>query len=173
MNTRTDVGRCLLSRTVLLLLGCALLLPRAASAQWNTVLTLSGWPLTVTSTSGADFAAGAVSLGATGFTVDATTNLFNFFSTRSTTVEVQCVAPCPRSGTTTATGLQWRRDDQATWTNLTTAFVEVEQRTLTFNGANDPWGRTMLWRYQLNWTGNPPAPATQFRIRFRLVVAAP
>jgi hypothetical protein len=148
--------------------------PRVARAQlFGTQLALSGWPLTVTNTTGNDFEAGAVSLGSTGFTVNATSNLLNLFSNRVTTVSVQCVAPCPRSGTTVATGLQWRRDDQAAWTTLSNAYVDIEQRTLTYNGANDPWGRTLHWRYVLNWTANPPAPASQYRVRFRLLVAAP
>ncbi len=148
--------------------------PRSAEGQlWGTRLTLTGFPLTVTSTSANDFEAGAVSLGSTTFTVDIVTNLFSLFRNRVTTVSVQCVAPCPFSGATSAAGLQWRRDDQATWTNLTTTYVEIEERTATHNGANDPWGRTLHWRYQLDWTGNPPTPATQYRVRFRLQVAAP
>ncbi len=147
--------------------------PASVEAQWQTVLTLTGWPLNVTTTSANDFEAGFVLLGSTTIAVDLTSALFGFFATRSTTVQVQCVAACPRSGSLALTGLQWRRDDQATWTTLTTAYVDIEERTATFNGANDPWSRTLLWRYVLSWTANPPAPASQFRVRFRLVVAAP
>ena len=70
-------------------------------------------------------------------------------------------------------GVQWRRDDQVTWTTLTTGYVTIEQRTATFNGVNDPWSRTILWRYQLNWTTNPPTAVTAYYVRFRLTVAAP
>lgn len=147
--------------------------PRAALAQWNTVLTLGGWPLTVTNTTGNDFEAGFVSLGSTTINVNGTSNLLSLFTNRETTVQVQCVAACPRSGTLTASGIQWRRDDQATWTDLTTGYVDVEQRVLTYNGTNDPWQRTMHWRYVLSWTAHPPTAASQFRVRFRLVVAAP
>lgn len=140
----------------------------AANAQ-ATTLTLAGWPLAVTSTNGADFEAGAVSLGSTSFIVDATTS----GPTRITAVQVQCSGGCPTSGTLGVTGLQWRRDDQATWTQLATAYVTIESRSVTFNGANDPWSRTILWRYVLGWTTHPPTAATQFRVRFRLVVTSP
>jgi hypothetical protein len=152
-----------------------LALPGRAEAQglWGTGLALTGWPLTVTNTTGNDFEAGFVSLGSTTFSVDGTSNLFNLFTSRLTTVSVQCVAPCPRSGTIPAAGLEWRRDDQATWTPLTNAYVDIEERVLTYGGANDPWGRTMHWRYVLSWTGNPPAAASQYRVRFRLLIAAP
>jgi hypothetical protein len=155
---------------------CALLLAAlattAADAQARSNLTVAGWPLATTSTAASDFEAGGVALGATTFTVDlvATTPPL---TTRGTSVEVQCVPACPRSGTLPLAGVQWRRSDQATWTTLTTAYVLIESRTATFNGANDPWSRTMYWRYALTWAGNPPTAASQFRVSFRLVVAAP
>lgn len=155
------------------LLAALLALPAAAHAQWDTDLALAGWPLAAGGTTANDFQAGFIALGTTSFTVDATRNNGNRFPVRITTVEVQCVAPCPFSGTTVVTGLQWRRDDQATWTALTTAYGAIEQRTLTYGGLNDPWSRSMHWRFALDWATHPPAAATQFRIRYRLVVAAP
>ena len=158
----------LLCRSMILLA-----MPAIVGAQnWQTVLTLNGWPLTVT-TSVTDFQAGSVALGSTTISVDATTNNNDRFPVRVTTIRVQCVAACPRSGTSTATGLQWRRDDQAAWSDLTTTYVDVETRTVTFNGTNDPWSRIMFWRYLVTWTGNPPATATEYRIMFQMVVAAP
>jgi hypothetical protein len=143
-----------------------------AAAQARTSLTVAGWPLTTTTTTAADFEAGAVALGSTSFTVDLlATN--PPMTSRVTLVEVQCVPACPRSGTLPLTGLQWRRDDQATWTPLTTAYVAIESRTATFNGANDPWSRTMHWRYALTWAGNPPTAASEFRLRYRLTVTPP
>jgi hypothetical protein len=154
--------------------GLLVLTPREGHAQlWQTTLTVAGWPLTVTSTSGSDFEAGFISLGSTTFTVNATSNFFNLRTNRTTTVQVQCLAACPRSGTLALAGLQWRRADQATWTTLTAAFVTVEQRSLVYNGTNDPWGNTIFWRYLLSWTANPPTAATQFRIQFRMNVTAP
>jgi hypothetical protein len=70
-------------------------------------------------------------------------------------------------------GLQWRRADLATWNTLTTAFVTVEARTATFNGANDPWNNAMFWRYVLTYTGTPPTAASEFRIQYQLQVTAP
>ncbi len=138
----------------------------------RTVLTTSGWPISATSTTGADFENGAVSIGTTTVTVDATVNNTGF-SNRTTTVEVLCLAPCPSSGTLPLSGLQWRRDDQVTWTTLTTAFVVIETRSLVFGGLNDPWSRGILWRYALNWTANPPTAPTAFPVQFRLTVTAP
>lgn len=159
------------SRAFLALLVAALA-TRTVEAQARTTLTVSGWPLAASSTSAAEFEAGSVALGSTVFTVDlVATN--PPLTSRSTTVEVQCVPACPRSGTLPVTGLQWRRDDQATWTALTTAYAIIETRTATFNGANDPWSRTMHWRYALTWAGNPPMTVSEFRLRFRLTVAPP
>jgi hypothetical protein len=157
-------------------LPCALLLAAlattTATAQARTTLSVAGWPLTATSTSAADFENGFVPLGSTTFTVDLIA-ANRPLETRLTTVEVQCVPACPRSGTLPLLGLQWRRDDQATWTALTTAYALVESRVATFTGANDPWSRTMHWRYALTWAGVPPTAASEFRVSFRLVVAAP
>jgi hypothetical protein len=158
-------------RAVLALLAAALA-THSVEAQARTILTVSGWPLAVSSTSASEFEAGAVALGSTAFAIDlVATNppLVN----RSTTVEVQCVPACPRSGTLPLVGLQWRRDDQATWTPLTTAYAIIESRVATFDGANDVWSRTMYWRYALTWAGNPPMAVSEFRIRFRLTVAPP
>lgn len=150
----------------------AALAMRTVEAQARTTLTVSGWPLAAASTSAAEFEAGSVALGSTAFTVDlVATN--PPLTSRSTMVEVQCVPACPRSGTLPLAGLQWRRDDQATWTTLTTAYAIIETRTATFNGTNDPWSRTMLWRYALTWAGNPPTAVSEFRLRFRLTVAPP
>jgi hypothetical protein len=159
------------SRALLALLVAALA-TRAVEAQARTQLTVAGWPLSATSTSAAEFEAGAVALGSTAFTVDLTdTN--KPLGNRSTTVEVQCVPACPRSGTLPVAGLQWRRDDQATWTALTTTYTIIETRVATWNGVNDPWSRTMFWRYALTWAGNPPTAESEFRISYRLTVAAP
>jgi hypothetical protein len=161
-----------LRQRALLALLVAALATRAMEAQARTTLTVSGWPLAAASTSAAEFEAGSVALGSTAFSVDlVATN--PPLGTRATIVEVQCVPACPRSGTLPLAGLQWRRDDQATWTTLTTAYAIIESRTATFNGANDPWSRTMHWRYALTWAGNPPMPVSEFRLRFRLTVTPP
>ncbi len=163
--------------TVALVLGSGLCAPVEADAQRaprgrRTVLTVTGFPFTVTGTTPADFDAGAVTLGTITFRVDATSNR-PAFSPRATTVNVRCFAPCPASGTIPATGLQWRRGDLGTWNALTTTFSMVELRNVVFNGANDPWTNTIQFRYALAWATSPPRPATQFRVELQLVVAAP
>ncbi len=173
-RARLTVAGCAVAGLVVAGLVVAGLVATAAPlhAQRRTSLTLAGWPLTTTSTTGGDFENGFVLLGSTTFTVDALNN-FPAFSPRATTVEVQCVPACPASGALPVTGVQWRRNDQVTWTTLTTAYVPVESRTVTYNGTNDPWSQTMHWRYVLNWTAHPPQATSQFRIRYRLTVASP
>jgi hypothetical protein len=164
----TVVGR---ATALALFITLILALAPDAGAQ-NTVLTVTGFPLSVTSTTGADFETGSVSLGTTSFSVNATTNAG--FATRTTTVSVRCSAGnCPNTGTLSLTGLQWRRVDQATWNQLTTTVAAVETRQITFNGANDPWGNSIEWRYLLSWTANPPTAMTRFRIRFQLTTTSP
>jgi hypothetical protein len=159
---------------ILLLAVCTLGVGRAARAQGLsfTRLEISGFPLTSTSTSPANFDAGAVIIGTTSFTVDLTFNLFGF-SPRITSVRVNCALPCPATGTLPVSGMQWRRADLAGWNTLTTTPTLIETRTAFFNGANDPWGNSLQWRYLLSWTGRPPAAASTFHIRFELVVTAP
>jgi hypothetical protein len=144
--------------------------PEVLRAQ-RTRLTISGLPLTVATTSANDFDAGAVALGSVSFTVEAISG--PGFSPRETTVQVQCRPACPNTGTLALAGLQWRRNDLGVWNSLTGSYVTIEQRDLTYNGTNDPWSNSIHWRYVLSWTGNPPTPLTRWRIRFRLVVAAP
>ena len=149
------------------------LVPGTASARQNTRITLSGFPLAVATTTGADFQAGFVSLGTMSFSVDATT-LSLLFTTRTATVAVLCDAgSCPQTGTLPVSGLQWRRADLATWNTLTTSPVVVETRSMTWGGTNDPWSNSVEWRYQLSWTATPPQALTRWRIRFQLTVTAP
>jgi hypothetical protein len=147
-----------------------------ATAQGNrrTQMTITGHPLTVTGTTITDFDAGSVAAGSTQVNVNLTTNSGGGgFSPRVTTVRVRCNTPCPNSGSLALSGVQWRRSDLAVWNTLTTAFVTVEQRTATFNGANDPWSNTVFWRYLLSYTGTPPTAATAFRVQYQLQVTAP
>lgn len=154
------------------LLLCAAARPAHAQIGRRTQLTVTGLPFTVTQTTPADFDAGFVILGTLTFTVDATSN-FPSFSPRLTTVNVRCFAPCPSSGTLSATRVQWRRGDLGTWNNLTTTLSPVEARTVTPGGANDPWTNTIQFRYTLAWASVPPTAATQFRVELELVVTAP
>lgn len=139
----------------------------------RTQLTITGFPLTVASTTIAQFDAGAILIGNTTFTIDLRTNTgAGGFSPRVTTVQVNCLAPCPATGTLPVGSLQWRRSDLAAWTPLTMAPTTIETRTGVFNGANDPWSNSMQWRYVPTWVDTPPGSAS-FRIQYRLVVTAP
>lgn len=148
----------------------------AAAQNQRTSLTVTGLPLSVTSTVADDFEAGFVSLGTFTFTVDLTTNAGRppGFVDRVTTVAVRCGSPCPTSGTLPVGALQWRRGDQVTWTPLSTAWADVETRAATFNGSNDPWSNTVAWRYLVSWTGSPPtALPTTWQLELQLTVTAP
>ena len=159
---------------VLLALASGAIASLEAQGSRRTNLTVTGLPLSVATTTTADFDALSVAIGSFSFTVDLTTNSGGAgFSPRSTTVQVRCGTPCPASGTLAVGSLQWRRSDLGTWNPLTTAYVTVENRTATFGGANDPWSNTVFWRYALSWTGNPPTAATAFYLQFQLTVAAP
>lgn len=151
----------------------ALAAPEGAAQMGGrrTFLTITGLPLTVAGTTAAQFEAGSVTLGAFTFTVDLTANNPNF-SPRATTVQIRCFAPCPTSGALSPTALQWRRGDLATWNTLTATFVTVEQRTATFNGANDPWSNTIALRYLLDWATAAPTTG-EMRIQMQLTVTAP
>lgn len=144
----------------------------APLAAQRTRLTIAGWPLTAASTSGADFEAGAVQLGSTTILVDSRSNNPPL-SPRTTGVYVRCLPACPRTGTLPLAGLQWRRDDQVSWTSLTTSDILIETRAITHNGLNDPWTRSMQWRYVLNWLTTPPSPTAEFSVIFTLVVVPP
>jgi hypothetical protein len=153
----------------------AVLLPQRGEAQGNrrTRLTITGFPLTVASTTIAQFDAASIIIGNTTFTIDLRTNNGGGgFSPRVTTVRVNCFAPCPTTGSLPVGSLQWRRSDLAVWNPLSTAPVVVETRTGVFNGANDPWSNSMQWRYVPNWVNTPPGSAS-FRIQYSLVVTAP
>ena len=145
-----------------------------AQGNRRTVLTLTGLPQSVATTTAADFEANAVAIGSFAFSVDLTTNSGGGgFSPRVTTVAVRCGTPCPASGTLPVSALEWRRSDLSTWNVLTTSYADIEVRTATFNGTNDPWGNTVFWRYALNWATNPPTAATSFYVQVQLTVAAP
>ena len=148
-----------------------LLLASALPAQTNrlTVLTMGGFPLTAPTASPTDFDAGSIIVGSTTFTVDITSSTGGSWNNRTATVAVACGAGCPG----TVTNLQWRRSDLGTWNTLSATFVNVQARSMVFNGTNDPWTATMVWRYNLSWTGSPPTAAQQFPILLRMTITSP
>jgi hypothetical protein len=140
-------------------------------AQQINLSTASALPFTVTTTDGGHFEQGFVFIGSITYTVDV---INNNNTLKSSTVQIQCSGTCPRSGTLPLAGLQWNRADQpGVWNTLTTAYASIEQKNIQRNVLNDPWGNTLNFRYVLSWTGTPPTAVTQYRIRFRLVIANP
>jgi hypothetical protein len=159
-----------MQRLLLVLWLVASAAPVRSSAQ-QTTLALTGFPVAFTTPTGADFVTGSIqSATATTYTVDATSGAT---SQRTTTVSVRCRTPCPASGAKALSTLQWRRADLGAWTTLTTTDVFVEQRAVFRNGANDPWSNSVLWRFLLGWTTDPPMASTRFNVVFTLTVTAP
>ncbi len=154
-----------------LLVAVALLGSSTALAAQNrrTVLTVTGLPMTVTGTTTTAFDAGSVTVGTVSFTVDLTTNAGGALPTRVTTVQVRCGPAC-----TGAFGrIEWRRNDLGVWNPLTTTFADIETRTATIDGVNDPWGNSVVFRYALAYATDPPSGPTAYTLEFQLVVAAP
>ncbi len=144
----------------------------AVDAQGNrrTRLQVTGLPLTLSATSTTDFDAGSVTIGTVNFNVNLTSNTGGGgFSPRVTTVQVRCGATC----TGAFNRLQWRRNDLAVWNTLSTTFVTIETRTATFNGTNDPWANSIIFRRLLDYATDAPSGPTAFTLQFQLVVTAP
>jgi hypothetical protein len=123
-----------------------------ASAQTTTTLALAGATITFPAATSADYVAGFAN-SATGvtFTVNATGG-----TSRTTTVSLRS-SSANLGGGKVIGDLQWRRSDLATWNSITTTNVQVEQRVVVRNGANDPWNNTIFFRMLLSWTTDAPA----------------
>lgn len=80
------------------------------------------------------------------------------------------------SGSTTGTkaigDFQWQRNGTGTWTSLTGTDATVESRQFVFNGLNDPWTTTVLFRSLLNWATDVPGTYSA-TIVFKLTVTTP
>lgn len=80
------------------------------------------------------------------------------------------------SGSTTGTkavgDFQWQRNGTGTWTSLTGTDATVESRQFVFNGLNDPWTTTLLFRSLLSWTTDVPGTYSA-TIVFKLTVTTP
>ena len=79
------------------------------------------------------------------------------------------------SGTTTGAkaigDFQWEKSG-GTWTSLTGSDVTVDSKPFVFNGLNDPWTVTVLFRSLLNWATDVPGTYTA-TITFKLTVTTP
>jgi hypothetical protein len=126
-------------------------------AAQTTTLALGGNTITFPAPTATDYVNGYV-YSATGvlFTVDATSDAGQAMTT---TVAIKSTSANLGNGKVLA-DLQWRRSDLATWNAITLANVNVEARTQTFNGANDPWSNTIFFRMKLAWTTDAPATYT-------------
>jgi hypothetical protein len=130
----------------------ALVLFAAPLAAQKTTLTLANATVTFPTPTAADYINGYVD-AATGvtFTLNATAG-----GARTTAILVRATS-ASLGGGKVLSDLEWRRSDLATWSAITSTDVQVEQRVMTKNGANDPWSNTIFFRMLLNWATDAPA----------------
>jgi hypothetical protein len=138
-----------------LLLGLVFFAPPLAAQ--STTLALGGNIITFPAPTATDYVNGYV-YSATGvqFTVKATSDAGQAMMT---TVAIKSTSANLGNGKLLA-DLQWRRSDLATWNSITLADVNVEARSQTYNGVNDPWSNTIFFRMKLSWTADAPAVYT-------------
>jgi hypothetical protein len=134
-----------------LLLGMAFFASPAAGQA--TTLALGGNIITFPAPTATDYVNGYVYSTGVTFTVDATQDAGQAMTT---TVALKSTSANLGNGKVLA-DLEWKRSDLATWNAITLVNVNVESRSQTFNGANDPWSNTIFFRMKLSWTADPPA----------------
>jgi hypothetical protein len=125
-------------------------------AAQSTTLALTGNVITFPAPTATDYVNGFVYSSGVLFTVNATSSSGQ---ANMTTVAIKSTSANLGNGKVLA-DLQWRRSDLATWNTITLANVNVETRSQTFNGANDPWSNTIFFRMKLTWTTDAPAAYT-------------
>ena len=127
-----------------------------ASAQ-TTTLALTGNVITFPAPTATDYVNGYVySASGVTFTVDATSDAGQ---ATMTTVAIKSTSANLGNAKVLA-DFQWRRSDLATWNSITLTNVNVEARSQTYNGLNDPWSNTIFFRMKLSWTTDSPATYT-------------
>jgi hypothetical protein len=133
----------------------ALALSAPSLAAQRTTLTLTNGTVTFPAPTAADYINGYVD-AATGvtFTLNAITG-----ASRTATVLIRATSASLGGGKVLG-DLQWRRSDLATWSAITSTDVQIEQRVMAKNGANDPWNNTIFFRMLLSWTMDAPATYT-------------
>jgi hypothetical protein len=134
----------------------ALLCFASPVAAQSTTLLLGGNIITFPAPTATDFVNGYVYSSGVLFTVNATSSSGQ---ANVTTVAIKSTSANLGNGKVLA-DLQWRRSDLAAWNTITLANVNVESRSQTFNGANDPWSNTIFFRMKLTWTTDAPAAYT-------------
>jgi hypothetical protein len=124
-------------------------------AAQKTTLTLANATVTFPAPTAADYINGYVD-AATGVTFTLTAPAGG---SRTATVLIRATSASLGGGKVLG-DLQWRRSDLATWSAITSTDVQVEQRVMVKNGANDPWNNTIFFRMLLSWTTDAPATYT-------------
>ena len=133
----------------------ALVLCASPTAAQKTTLTLTNAAITFPAPTATDYVNGYVdALTGVAFNLDATAG-----ASRTSTVLIRATSASLGSGKLLG-DLKWRRSDLVPWNAITSTDVQVEQRVMVKNGANDPWGNTIFFRMLLNWTTDAPATYT-------------
>lgn len=158
---------------VLVLLPALLALPFRALAAQGAIknrMTLSATTITFPTPTETDYDNGSV---AASTSITATFDASKAGGAASGTQRTSTISV---SGSTTGTkaigDFQWQRSGTSTWTSLTASDVTVESRQFVFNGLNDPWTTTVLFRSLLSWTTDVPGTYTA-TIVFKLTVTTP
>jgi len=129
----------------------ALVLFASPVAAQKTTLTLTSATVTFPAPTAADYINGYVDATGVTFQLAATAG-----GSRTATVLIRATSASLGGGKVLG-DLEWRRSDLATWNPITSIDVQVEQRVMVKNGANDPWGNTIFFRMLLNWATDAPA----------------
>lgn len=153
------------------LLAASVARPAEAQGSIKNRLTLSGNTITFPTPTETDYDNGFVS---------ATTSITTTFDAskaggpssgtqRTSTISV---SGSITGGTKPIGDFQWQRSGTGTWTSLTATDATVESRQFVFNGVNDPWSATVLFRSLLNWTVDGPGTSSA-TIVFKLTITTP
>jgi hypothetical protein len=143
-----------LMRALAISIATLALCAHAGHAQTTVALAFSGGSVAFPAPTTADLTAG--SLDATDpllFEVTTSTEPVGSFTTR---VYIRSSSATLGGGKPVA-DLEWRRDDDVTWRQLTTTDVLVESRTTTGLVAGHTWSNSIRFRVALHWTSDPPA----------------
>ena len=147
-----------LAPVIALVATLSLLTPSTAQAQSGRFdLTLRGGPLTFTSPTAADFAAGfALHPAGLTFEVDIA-NSAHPNTVFQSTVTVRATSPTLGTNGKPIGDLQWSLGGSTgPWTALSLADAVVETRTVRRNRLNDPWLNVLHFRMLLDWATDGP-----------------
>lgn len=145
--------------------------PAAAQGNIKNRMTLSGTTITFPTPTETDYDNGAVNATTSiTATFDASKAGGNSNGTqRTSTISI---SGSVTGGTKALGDFQWQRSGTGSWTSLTATDATVESRQFVFNGLNDPWTTTVLFRSLLDWTSDGPGTSTA-TIVFKLTVTTP